>query len=170
MKIQIIGYSGSGKSTLAKILSDYYHIPLLYMDNVQFYGDWQERSQQQQNHIVEEFLNTHEDWVIDGNYGHVAPQRFQQCDMIIFLNYSRWYCFFMCLKRYFKYRGSHRESCPCDEKFDLEFIRWILIDGRTKQYQKKHYEHFRQCSRQRLMFKNRKQLIQYLKDEGIQLL
>ena len=56
MKIQIIGYSGSGKSTLAKKLGLFYNIPYLHLDNVQFYGDWQERSIKEQNLIVDKFL------------------------------------------------------------------------------------------------------------------
>ncbi|MDT8336623.1 MAG: hypothetical protein RQ856_02205 [Candidatus Izemoplasmatales bacterium] len=48
MRIQIIGFSGSGKSTLAKKLADCYNLPLLCMDTVQFYGDWQSRSIEEQ--------------------------------------------------------------------------------------------------------------------------
>lgn len=36
MKIAVLGFSGSGKSTLAKQLSEYYDIPLLYLDCVNF--------------------------------------------------------------------------------------------------------------------------------------
>ena len=167
MKIQIIGYSGSGKSTLAKRLSEYYHIPLLYLDHVQFYGNWQERSIEEQNQIVEDFLKQNDSWVIDGNYSHVAPQRFKECDLIIFLNYSRIYCLIQCMKRYYKYKGIPRESCPCNEKMDLEFLKWFLYDGRTKSQRNKHIEHFSLCHGRKLMFKSRKQLIQYMKDNNI---
>lgn len=46
MKIAILGYSGSGKSTLAKYLADYYKIPLLYLDTVQFEANWKERNRE----------------------------------------------------------------------------------------------------------------------------
>ncbi len=36
MKITVMGFSGSGKSTLAKQLSEFYDIPLLYLDCVNF--------------------------------------------------------------------------------------------------------------------------------------
>ena len=36
MKIAIIGYSGSGKSTLARKLSDFYNVPILHLDTVEF--------------------------------------------------------------------------------------------------------------------------------------
>lgn len=167
MKIQIIGYSGSGKSTLAKKLSQHYHLPLLYLDCVQFYGEWQERSLEEKNRIVDDFLNQHDKWVIDGNYHQVSPQRFQQCDMIIYLNYSRFYCFYKALQRYVQNIGKKRESCPCTEKFDLEFMKWLLIDGRSKKYQKMHLAHYRQCQGIRLMFKNRHQLEKYFKENTI---
>lgn len=162
MKIQIIGYSGSGKSTLAKTLSDYYHIPLLYLDTVQFYGNWQERSLEQQNQIVEQFLKDNENWVIDGNYSHIVPQRFEQCDCIIFLDYNRWFCYKEAFKRYIKNRGTSRESCPCIEKFDLEFQKWILFEGRTDKQKDKHLHHVNLCHGEKHVFKTRKQLNHYL--------
>lgn len=36
MKIVIMGYSGAGKSTLARWFADYYGIPCLYLDRVNF--------------------------------------------------------------------------------------------------------------------------------------
>lgn len=42
MKIAIIGYSGAGKSTLAEKLSNYYSIPKLHMDTLQFQPGWQD--------------------------------------------------------------------------------------------------------------------------------
>jgi len=167
MKIQIIGYSGSGKSTLAKLLSNYYHLPLLYLDNVHFYGNWQERSQDEQNEMVKTFLENNDHWVIDGNYSNIQPQRFQECDMIIFLNYNRIFCLISCIKRYFQYKGKRRESCECLEKMDLEFIKWILIESRTKKAKQKHLDHLNQCQGTKLTFKNRKQLTQYLQSLGI---
>ena len=101
MKIQIIGYSGSGKSTLCKILSKHYNIPLLYLDTVRFYGDWEERPNEEMTAIVDKFLNENSSWVIDGNYTSVSPNRFNDCDIIIYLNYNRFFCLTQVIKRYF---------------------------------------------------------------------
>lgn len=167
MKIQIIGYSGTGKSTLAKLLANHYNLPLLYLDNVQFYGNWQERSTDEQNQIVKDFLDNNDQWVIDGNYGNIQPQRFELCDTIIFLNYNRIFCLFSCIQRYLKYKGKKRESCQCPEKIDFEFFKWIIYDGRTKHRKKKHFKHVSLCKGTKLIFKNRKQLNYYLKQQGI---
>ena len=82
MKIQIIGYSGSGKSTLAKTLANHYNLPLLYLDAVNFYDNWQERTFEEKNAIVEKFLNDNPDgWVIDGNYSNIGKRRFEESDI-----------------------------------------------------------------------------------------
>ena len=162
MKIQIIGYSGAGKSTLAKKLGEYFKIPYLHLDNVQFYGDWQERSKEEQNAIVNNFLKENENWVIDGNYSVVAPSRFENSDITIFLKYNRFFCYYMCRKRYYKYRNTSRESCPCKEKFDFKFKKWILFTSRTKKMKKKYYTNLNKTKGLKLIFKNRRQLNKWL--------
>ncbi|MGN0814017.1 MAG: DNA topology modulation protein FlaR [Candidatus Coproplasma sp.] len=158
MKICVIGYSGAGKSTLARILGEKYGVPVLHLDSVYWYGDWQNLDFEQMDKRVKEFLSANQNWVIDGNYYSYSPERFAECDMLIFLNYNRFYCFFQALKRYKKYRGTPRPDCPCNEKFDWEFMRWILHDGRTKQKRQKINSVLSGCKGERLIFKNRKKL------------
>lgn len=166
MKIQIIGYAGSGKSTLAKKLGLFYNIPYLHLDNVQFYGNWQERSKVEQNKIVDKFLEDNNEWVIDGNYSIVSSKRFEISDITIFLSYNRFYCYRMCKKRYKMYKHTPRESCPCKEKFDSEFKKWILLTGRTKKRRSKHIENLNKTNGEKLIFKNRKQLEKWLESIG----
>ena len=133
MKIAIIGYSGSGKSTLAEKLSSYYSIPKLHIDRLQFQPGWQDSNRDWMLKEMKTFLSKHEDWVIDGNYTWCSyEERMEQADQIIFLNFSRWNCLYRGWKRYRSYRGRVRESMAagCPERFDWEFIRWILWDGR----------------------------------------
>jgi len=75
MKIAIIGYSGSGKSTLAKNLAEIYRADILPFDTVNFLPDWQTRDKAEQKRITKEFLDTHESWVIDGNYTNLLYER-----------------------------------------------------------------------------------------------
>ena len=135
MKIAIIGYSGAGKSTLSEKLSNHYSIPKLHMDTLQFQPGWQDSDRDWMKAEMKNFLTNHSDWVIDGNYSWCCyEERMQETDQIIFLNFSPWTCLFRAFKRYLTYRGKVRESMAagCPERFDLEFIRWILWDGRTK--------------------------------------
>lgn len=166
MKIQIIGYSGSGKSTLAKQLGQFYNIPYLYLDTVQFYGDWQERSKEEQNIIVNKFLDEHDNWIIDGNYSVVATKRFEISDITIFLNYNRFFCYRMAKKRYKMHKDTNRESNPCVEKFDRDFKKWILWDSRRKKRREKHISNLNKTKGLKLVFKNRNQLNKWLQEIG----
>lgn len=142
MKIAIIGYSGSGKSTLAEKLSSYYSIPKLHIDRLQFQPGWQDSNRDWMLKEMKTFLSKHEDWVIDGNYTWCSyEERMEQADQIIFLNFSAWNCLARAFKRYLRYRGKVRESMAdgCPERFDWEFIRWILWDGRNSSH-KDHYQ------------------------------
>ena len=117
MKIAIIGYSGSGKSTLTEKLSNYYSIPKLHMDTLQFQPGWNDSDHDWMLNEMETFLTEHEDWVIDGNYSWCCyEERMKQADQIIFLNFSAWNCLYRAFMRYLKYRGKVRESmadgCP----------------------------------------------------------
>ena len=135
MKIAIIGYSGAGKSTLAQKLSQFYSIPKLHIDTIQFQPGWQDSDRDWMKTEMKNFLTNHSDWVIDGNYSWCYyEERMQEADQIIFLNFSPWICLLRAFKRYLKYRGQVRESMAagCKEQFNWEFIRWILWDGRTK--------------------------------------
>ena len=166
MKIQIIGYSGSGKSTLARKLADFYGIPCLHLDCVQFYGDWEERSKEEQTKIVRDFMAENESWVIDGNYSHVATERFSMSDLTVYLNYNRFYCYRKARERYRTYKGRARESCPCNEKFDLTFRRWLLWDGRTRARRKKNLAHLAATKGEKRMFRNVKELSAWLREIG----
>ena len=135
MKIAIIGYSGAGKSTLAEKLSLYYSIPKLHMDTLQFQPGWKDSDRDWMQKEMKNFLNSHSDWIIDGNYSWCYfEERMKDADQIIFLNFSPWNCLLRAFKRYLKYRGKVRESMAdgCKEQFNWEFIKWILWEGRTK--------------------------------------
>lgn len=167
MKIVVIGYSGAGKSTLARRLGDYYQIPVLHLDNVAFYGDWSRRSLEEKNQILQQFMKENrKGWVMDGNYYNCISERFEECEQIFFLDYNRVFCYFSVLRRYLKNKGRTRESCPCIEKFDFEFQKWILLDGRTRKIKDKHEQHFIR-GKERHRFKNRRQLNRYLKKAAI---
>lgn len=145
MKIAILGYSGCGKSTLAAYLSTYYHIPLLYLDTVQFEADW----------------------VIDGNYASfLQSRRLKEADYIIYMPFSRWSCLLRALNRYHRYKNTERESMAdgCIEKIDLAFIWWILYKGRTAKKKQYYNNILRTYSKKSIILKNQKQLDAFMAD------
>ncbi len=145
MKIAILGYSGSGKSTLARHLAGYYKIPVLFLDTVNFLPNWIERDRDEGRLIVWNFIQN-DSWVIDGNYeDFFQRERLEQADKIIFMNFPRRVCIYRAFNRYLKYKNTTREDMAkgCIEKMDLEFIWWILHEGRTK----KKRNHYKQIER-----------------------
>jgi len=136
MKTMIIGYSGSGKSTLAAHIAKLEDAPLLYLDRVHWLPGWNVRPAAEKERMVTEFLDANDSWVIDGNYAKLSfDRRAEEADRIIFLAFGRLSCLFRAYKRLHAYKGLTRESMTegCDEKVDLEFVRWILRGGRTKE-------------------------------------
>lgn len=143
MKIAIIGYSGAGKSTLAKALAKKYGCAVLHLDTVQFLPGWEERDRGEAREMVARFLDSHDAWVIDGNYsGFCHQQRMEQADRIVFLNLPRLVCLAGAFRRYRHFKGGVRDSMApgCEEKFDVAFVKWILWEGRTSAYRRRYRE------------------------------
>lgn len=141
MKIAVIGYSGAGKSTLSVTLSAQYTLPLLHLDQVQFLPGWSIRDPEEARALVTAFMEAHDDWVIDGNYrGFQQEQRMREADVIVFLNFPRLLCLWRAWRRYCRFQGHTRPSMAvgCDEKWDADFVKWILKEGRTRTYRERY--------------------------------
>ncbi len=166
MKIAIIGYSGSGKSTLARILADKYNIEALHFDTVHFLPDWEIRGREDKERITKEFLDTHSDWVIDGNYSRLFyDRRMEEADQIILLLFNRFSCLYRAYTRYKKYKNKTRPDMAegCNEKFDFEFFKWIMFLGRTKVARERYNRVISQHKEKTVVIKNQKQLDAYIK-------
>ncbi len=168
MKIAILGYSGSGKSTLARKLSEFHHVPILYLDTVQFLPGWAERDREEARGIVRDFMQINDSWVIDGNYsGFLQAERLEQADVILYLNFPRHVCLRRAVKRYRQHKNTTRESMTdgCTEKLDAEFIWWILHSGRTKAVRQHYREIAARYSGKMLIFKNQQQVDAYVEED-----
>jgi adenylate kinase family enzyme len=168
MKIQIIGFSGAGKSTLCKQFGKFYNLPVLHMDSLNFLSNWVERDRLEFNNIVDEFLDTNDSWVIDGNYFRISPKRYQQADLVLFLKYNRLTCIKGVIKRYKTYKNSSRPDMAsgCKERLNFSFLMWVLFKGRTKK-RRKHMLEVVNNAKSAKVFKNRKELNKYLKELGV---
>lgn len=164
MKIAVLGYAGSGKSTLARRLGELYGIPVLHLDRVQFTPNWQERDRAEALALVRKFMDQPQ-WVIDGNYAKFEQERrLKEADQIVFLNFSRLNCLFRAYKRYFTFRGRTRpdQADGCDEKMDLEFVWWLLWEGRTRQRREKFQRILETYPQKTVVLKNQKGLDRFL--------
>ena len=161
MKIAIIGYSGSGKSTLARKLAEFYQIPVLHFDRVQFRPNWEIRPQASKEIMTKTFLDLHKDWVIDGNYSKLSfERRMEEADVIILLLFNRISCLYRVTRRYLKYKNSTRSDMAdgCKEKLDWEFVKGILRDGRSKPARQRYQNVVSQYPEKTIVLKNQRQL------------
>lgn len=136
MKTAVIGYSGSGKSTLAAKLAQQQGLTALHVDTVFWLPGWQHRDRPEMRKILEEYMNSHAEWVIDGNYSRILfERRVEEADQIILMQFSALACLLRAWKRYRRYKGRCRESMAegCPEKMDAEFVRWLLWEGRKRE-------------------------------------
>ncbi|MBQ3490060.1 MAG: DNA topology modulation protein [Clostridia bacterium] len=178
MKIAIMGYSGSGKSTLAREFAQMYGMDVFHFDAVQFLPGWKVRDEKEKRRMTEEFMDTHTSWVIDGNYSKLCHERrLAEADVIILLLFNRFDCLYRAHRRYRKYKNTTRPDMAegCNEKFDFEFIKWILWEGRSKRARKRYADVISQYGKKTVVIKNQKQLDRYkkhlanLQDEKIQI-
>ena len=136
MKIVLMGYSGSGKSTLARKLGEQYRLPVLHLDAVHWTPGWVGRPVEQSREIVAQFLDSHEGWIIDGDYSKLhRERRLQEADRILLLQLPRLVCLYRVLRRKLAYQNTVRPDmgAGCPEKLDWEFVKWVLWQGRTRQ-------------------------------------
>lgn len=134
MKIAILGFSGCGKSTLARKLGEKYQIPVLHLDSVHWLPNWVENQKEVEIQQVQDFMDSNDSWVIDGNYyGMSYERRLEEADRIILLELNRFVCLWRVVKRWKRYSGVTRPDMgkDCPEKLDWEFVRWVLHDGRS---------------------------------------
>ncbi len=130
----IIGFSGAGKSTLAMRMGEALGIEPTHMDKLHWLPGWVENTSDNKRAALAEVLKQ-DRWIIDGNYRGICWQeRIQMADTVIFVDVNRFTCLYRTWKRSRIYKGKTRpdmgEGCP--EKFDFEFAKWVLLDGRKK--------------------------------------
>ena len=160
MKIAIFGHSGSGKSTLGAFLGELYGAPVLHLDVIAFEEGWKRREMAESRALAQQFMEQ-DSWIIEGNYRGMAWEtRVEEADQLIYMNFPRLTCLKRAWKRYRTYRGRTRESIApgCPEKLDLEFVLWILWQGRTPRRLARFRKTVKQYQDKTVVLKNQRQL------------
>jgi len=127
-RILIQGSSGAGKSTFARTLSQLLEIPVIHMDQ-HFWQEGWTRPDPKEWYEKQLSFYKQEKWIIEGGaYKKTLPQRAKASDLVIYLDFNRFFCFYRCIKRYFQYRGKTRPDLAegCNEQVDYAFAKWIL--------------------------------------------
>lgn len=167
MKIAVMGYSGSGKSTLSRILGDKYGAEVLHFDAIHWLPGWQMNTKEEKLRILGEFMDTHDSWVIDGNYSkYFLERRLEEADKIIILIFGRISCLIRVIKRYSAYKGKTRPDmgAGCDEKLDWEFIKWVLWEERNRKHRRLFRSIAEKYPEKVTVIKNQRQLDRFVRN------
>ncbi len=135
-RILIQGSSGAGKSTFSIELAKLINIPVIHMDRHFWQKGWT-RPDPTEWHEKQMSFYAQEKWIIEGGaYKRTLPERAKASDLVIYLDFNRFFCLYRCIKRYFQSRGMTRPDLAegCNEQVNFEFVKWILheqpdIDG-----------------------------------------
>lgn len=118
MKIIIVGCPGAGKSVLTRRINEFLSYPVMHLDKVYHTGGKSHITREELIKKVEEFANSHERWIIDGNYVSTLEMRTQLADTIVVLKIPSETCLENAYSREKDYinKGTNREDMA--EGFD----------------------------------------------------
>ncbi len=111
MKINIIGTSGSGKSTFGRKLAESLSLPFLEMDAIFWGPDWTFPEDKELFSKLTSALEG-ENWVLDGNYTRTIPIKWDNIDIVIWLDFSFLRTLFQAVTRAFTRILTREEFWP----------------------------------------------------------
>ena len=120
----VVGSGGSGKSTFSQMLGKELNLPVYHLDSLYWQPGWSRTPSLQWAGILRE-LCKREYWIIDGNYTNTLDIRLEACDTVVFLDVNRLTCILRVVKRTFTSKSRPDMGIGCEERFDLEFIKFL---------------------------------------------
>ena len=94
------GVCGSGKTTLAKRIGERTGLPWHSADDLAWLPGWKETSLEFQTEKIGEIVSQ-EEWVLDTAYGKWIDLPMSRVELIVALDYPRWFSFARLLRRTF---------------------------------------------------------------------
>jgi adenylate kinase family enzyme len=122
-RIVIMGPTNAGKSTLAVALGDKLGVPALHIDLFRHLPntDWVQRPDDEFAALHDAAI-TEPEWVMEGNYTRLMPQRLARATSIIVVDDHLWRRYW----RYFRRTLSHRPRAGALEG-NRDSIKWTMI-------------------------------------------
>lgn len=163
-KIIVIGCSGSGKSTLARQLGEITKIPVIHLDRLWWKPGWETVSRDEFDALHRSAM-AEAAWIMDGNFSRTLPERIENCDTVIYLDFNRITCIVSVLRRVFTGMGKVRPDMGdgCPERFDWSFLVWVW--NFNKKNRSKTYQLLDKADNVEIhILKNRKQVNKFLLD------
>ncbi len=167
-RVLIIGNAGSGKTTFAVKLAEKTGLPLVHLDKIYWYGQWEHLSQEEFDKALQIELEK-ESWIIDGNFNRTLPHRLKYCDTVFFFDLPVTTCLWGITKRVLQSYGKTRSDMGgnCPERFDKQKpALYKAVVNFNKLHRKAYYDLL--ADRENVViFKSRKQADIYLREVSL---
>jgi len=111
VRINIIGTSSSGKTTFGRKLAESLSLPFLEMDAIFWGPDWTFPEDKELFSKLASALEG-ENWVLDGNYTRTIPLKWDNIDIVIWLDFSFFRTLFQAVTRAFTRIFTREEFWP----------------------------------------------------------
>jgi adenylate kinase family enzyme len=127
-RIMICGPSNSGKSTLAAAIGRKLTLPVVHLDLLQHLPntDWQPRPEGEFQ-VLHDAAILGDEWVMDGNYSRLMPQRLARATGIVLISDNRWANFRRYLWRTLFQKDRVGNLQGGKDSLKWEMVHWILI-------------------------------------------
>ncbi len=102
-------------------------MPVVHLDSLYWSEGWKERPDDEFRAALKQAL-AGERWVIEGMFLASLEERMGHADLMLYLDFSTPLCMRRVLKRIITGHGKTRADMAtgCPERFDLEFLRYVL--------------------------------------------
>ena len=163
-RISIVGGCGTGKTTLSNNLGKELNLPICHIDGLHHLKNWEIRDKAERDKMIIDKINE-DRWCIDGTYPTTLDLRLEKSDLIIYLDYSSLAQLRGVVGRFLKNHGKEKEEIPgCKEQLTLKFFLYVLKWRKNKRPKVITYIN-KADKRKLLIFKNRRQLNKWYKNE-----
>lgn len=136
-RIMVYGVTGSGKSTTAAKISAATSIPWHSVDDLTWKPGWVEVPAQEQRRIIREICEQPE-WIIDAGYGKWLDIPLANVDLIVALDYPRWFSFQRLVRRTIKRIVTRESICNGNrESLRLQLSRDSILVWHWKSFPRK---------------------------------
>jgi adenylate kinase family enzyme len=123
MRLILLGNAGAGKSTMARCLIGSADIPRLSLDEIAWDQGPKRKPLDESLTLLRQFINTNEQWIIEGCYADLIETALPCCTELRFLNPGTETCVAHCKRR--PWEPSKFSSAEEQDAMLSQLIQWV---------------------------------------------